>query len=140
MSTTARLILLWNSLAVPCVALSSGAVLAVLGENSWLYFSPAQSFVLGAVYGAAYALIRFLPNLVVLYLWVSVSRFFGDIDVSRTRLLIGMALWALPEAIVLTKLGGSELFFPAWLTIVVSSWLPRAFVPALRPGVFQNAP
>ena len=71
--------------------------------------------------GGIYALVRSLPNLLALYLWVKLSRFFGDIDVSRARILIGMAIWALPEAIIVTKLIGFDGFFPVWLTITASS-------------------
>jgi hypothetical protein len=138
---TVRLLALWALLSVPCIAVTAGCLLAGLGKSGFFFDLPPEAkFIVGAWQGGVYALLRCLPHFLALYLWVALSRFFGDIDISRARILVGMAIWALPEAIVFTKLAGPEAFLATWLALALGCWLPRALVKALRPGVFQQNP
>jgi hypothetical protein len=138
---TALLLAFWELLGIPCIALTSGALLAAFSSSSFFFsLPPSASFLIGAAYAGIYALLRAVPHFFLLYLWVMLSRFLGDIDTSRARIAIGMTLWALPEAIAFAKLGGGEAFFPTLGTLALAAWLPRALVKALRPGVFQDRP
>jgi len=138
-TSTVRLLILWELCEVPCIALAAGSVLAVFGSSgSFFSLPPSASFVIGAGYGGIYALLRSVPHFFALYLWVMLSRFFGDVDVTRTRLAIAMTVWALPEAIIFAELGGGDAFFPVLFVLALGAWLPRALVPPLRPGVFQE--
>jgi|SoiMethySBSTD1v2_1073268.scaffolds.fasta_scaffold06099_4 hypothetical protein len=135
---TALLLVLWVLLGVPCIALSFGALVAAFGSHSFFFsLPPLASFFVGAAYGGVCALLSAVPRFFLFYLWVMLSRFLGDIDTSRSRIAIGMTIWALPEAIVVTKLAGGDAFFPTLGTLALAAWLPRALVKALRPGVFQ---
>ena len=78
-----------------------------------------------------------LPRFAMLSLWVVLARAFGDTDGGRVRLLVGMVLWSLPEAVVLRLLGESGLFFGAWCVVLVGLYLPRLALRSLRPGVFS---
>lgn len=136
---TVLLLVFWELLGVPCIALTFGALLAAFGSSSFFFsLPPFASFTIGAAYGGIYALLRAVPHFFMLYVWVMLSRSLGDIDTSRTRIAIGMTLWALPEAIAFAKLGGGSAFFPTLGTLAFAAWLPRSLVKALRPGVFQE--
>jgi len=138
---TGFLLVLWVVLEVPCIALTLGVVLAAFGTGGFFFsMPPLGSFMIGVMYGGIYALLRAVPHYFTLYLWVMLSRGLGDIDTSRTRIAIGMVVWALPEAIAFAKLVGGSAFFPTLGILALGAWLPRAVVKALRPGVFQELP
>src|SRR5262245_11940634 len=135
---TIALLVLWVVFEVPCIALTFGVVLAFGTGGFFFSMPPLGGFTIGVMYGGIYALLRAVPRVFVLYLWVMLSRSLGDIDTSRARIAIGMTLWALPEAIACAKLVGGSAFFPTLGILALAAWLPRVVVKALPPGVFQE--
>jgi hypothetical protein len=112
----------------------------VLGNGRGGFFSlghdPLLDLALGAGLGMAWAGILALPYLGLLWVWVALSRVFGDTDISRGRILAGMILWALPQALVIGAAAGWGAFAAAWSAVAFGLWAPRAAIKGLRPGVF----
>ena len=140
----ARLIVGWTAASLVGSAVGGGVVFALadifgMSRGGFLSFSlgAPMSFVLGFVVSLGWALVAALPRFAMLSLWVVLARAFGDTDGGRVRLLVGMVLWSLPEAVVLRLLGESGLFFGAWCVVLVGLYLPRLALRSLRPGVFS---
>ena len=139
------LIALWLLASIPSAAVSGGVFAAIreLTSNgsSDFFFSlgPVAGFLLGAVYGASWLGCLAIPYFGLLWLWASASRLFGDTDQTRLRILLGMGLCSIPQALLLSATSGLDTLAPAWLTVTFALWLPRALLPALRPGAFLEA-
>jgi hypothetical protein len=112
----------------------------LLGQGGGGFFSlgdgPVLDFFVGAVPGIAWAGILAIPHLGLLWLWIAASRLFGDTDISGGRILAGMILWALPQALVVGAAEGWGAFAAAWLGVAFGLWVPRVVFKRLRPGVF----
>lgn len=140
----ARLVLRWTAASLVGSAAAGGVVFALadlFGMSRGGFFSftlgAPLSFVLGFVVTLGWTLVAALPRFAALSVWVILAHAFGDTDGGRFRLLVGMVLWSLPEAVVLRLLGESGLFLLAWLVVLAGLYLPRVALRSLRPGVFS---
>jgi hypothetical protein len=144
-ATTWKLLVLWVMAAVPSTGLSCAVAMVLremfVGSGSGFFgfqLGPSVTFLLSAGYGLAWALSLAIPHLLALRVWVGLSRVFGDTDTTRIRILAGMFVWALPQAILAGAAGELALFLVAWPTVALGLWLPRACLRALHPGVFNE--
>lgn len=140
-----RLLWFWTLASIPATGIASGvahvlhdALLDSPGGFLSLPLGEGMLFLIGGATGLAWGAGLSIPHLFLLRLWVGVSRFFGDTDVTLGRIFIGMSLWALPQAVAVGVVAGGAGFLAAWLVVTAGLWLPRAVVRRLRPGVFGS--
>jgi hypothetical protein len=138
-----RLVALWLAWFVPATALATGLLGAAyeliaapsgffgfsMGASAWLF--------LGALYGGAWALSLALPYALGLWVWAKLAAYFADIDTTRPRIVIGMVVWSLPQALCIGVATEPPVFVIAWIAVALGLSLPRLVVRALRPGVFS---
>jgi len=139
-----RRLVLWLVLFVPSTGLAAGLVSVsyeLVMQPSGFFgvgLGAGISWGIGFVYGACWALVLTLPYAFTLWLWVKLSRFFGDTDTTRLRIALGMLVWSLPQAFLVGIAMGVEPFLLTWVSVAVGLALPRLLARSLAPGAFSG--
>jgi hypothetical protein len=135
----------WVAASIPATGIATAVVLFMYAQlfgggggslMSPMARDPLFDLAIGVGLGMMWAAILALPHLAMLWIWVTLSRAFGDTDLSRGRILIGMIVWSFPQALVAGAIESWPAFAAAWLVVSLGLWSPRAIIRGLRPGVF----
>ena len=135
--------LLWTTVAAvvaPLTFAGSVAVVAFIRNvdapalGVFLYFASFAVFA-SLVFGLA-------PYAALLVGWALLAPGLGDVDRSRARLALAMAVLAIPAAGVAMVRSDASIATFAWIWLVawVGLLVPRLLVPRLSPGAFATPP